>query len=115
MLRCRIIVWHAALARPEAASLPRIHAVASAKPLLTSCRVPRPHLPSDRSPAGERGTPTYAALDLGTNNCRLLMARAAGRSGFRLGEGLAATGHLSEAAMGRTIEALRICAQRVAG
>ncbi|HVA35293.1 MAG TPA: Ppx/GppA phosphatase family protein, partial [Stellaceae bacterium] len=86
---------------------------------------PRPHLPSDRSPAGERGTPTYAALDLGTNNCRLLMARAAGRSGFRvveafsrivrLGEGLAATGHLSEAAMGRTIEALRICAQRVAG
>ncbi|MDE2229770.1 MAG: Ppx/GppA family phosphatase [Alphaproteobacteria bacterium] len=53
------------------------------------------------------------------------MARAAGRNGFRvveafsrivrLGEGLAATGRLSEAAMGRTIEALKICADRVAG
>jgi exopolyphosphatase/guanosine-5'-triphosphate,3'-diphosphate pyrophosphatase len=53
------------------------------------------------------------------------MARAVGRSGFRvveafsrivrLGEGLAATGRLSEAAMARTIDALRICAERVAG
>lgn len=53
------------------------------------------------------------------------MARAGGRTGFRvveafsrivrLGEGLAATGRLSEAAMMRTIEALRICADRVAG
>ena len=47
------------------------------------------------------GTGVYAALDLGTNNCRLLIARRAGE-GFRvidafsrivrLGEGLAATG-----------------------
>ncbi|MGH6969910.1 MAG: Ppx/GppA family phosphatase, partial [Stellaceae bacterium] len=53
------------------------------------------------------------------------MARAIGGHGFRvidafsrivrLGEGLAATGRLSEAAMARTIEALRICAERVAG
>jgi exopolyphosphatase/guanosine-5'-triphosphate,3'-diphosphate pyrophosphatase len=66
---------------------------------------------------------TYAALDLGTNNCRLLVVRGAGR-GFRvvdafsrivrLGEGLAATGRLSEAAMARTIEALKICAAKVA-
>src|SRR5215469_8633247 len=61
----------------------------------------------------------YAALDLGTNNCRLLVARGAA-SGFRvidafsrivrLGEGLSATGQLSEPAMLRTLEALRICA-----
>ncbi len=66
---------------------------------------------------------TYAALDLGTNNCRLLVARGAGR-GFRvidafsriirLGEGLATTGVLSEPAMARAIEALRICAGKVA-
>jgi exopolyphosphatase / guanosine-5'-triphosphate,3'-diphosphate pyrophosphatase len=66
--------------------------------------------------------PSYAALDLGTNNCRLLIARRAG-GGFRvidafsrivrLGEGLAATGALSEAAMARTIEALRVCAGKI--
>jgi exopolyphosphatase/guanosine-5'-triphosphate,3'-diphosphate pyrophosphatase len=71
----------------------------------------------------ERARDTYAALDLGTNNCRLLVARGSGR-GFRvidafsrivrLGEGLAATGVLSEPAMARTIEALRICAGKVA-
>jgi len=84
-----------------------------------------PPLPSLQRPPIDRGAATYAALDLGTNNCRLLMARPAGRGGFRvveafsrivrLGEGLAATGRLSEAAMARTIEALRVCAERVAG
>src|SRR5262249_43812054 len=64
-----------------------------------------------------------AALDLGTNNCRLLIARPAG-SAFRvvdafsrivrLGEGLAATGSLSEAAMMRTPDALKICADKIA-
>ncbi len=64
----------------------------------------------------------YAALDLGTNNCRLLVARPAG-DGFRvidafsrivrLGEGLSANGRLSEAAMARTIDALRICAAKM--
>ena len=70
---------------------------------------------------------TYAALDLGTNNCRLLVARRvsrAGGSGFtvidafsrivRLGEGLATSGALCEAAMARTIDALKICAEKVA-
>ncbi|HUB97086.1 MAG TPA: Ppx/GppA phosphatase family protein [Stellaceae bacterium] len=64
-----------------------------------------------------------AALDLGTNNCRLLIARRQG-DGFRiidafsrivrLGEGLATTGRLSEAAMERTLGALRVCAGKVA-
>jgi exopolyphosphatase/guanosine-5'-triphosphate,3'-diphosphate pyrophosphatase len=64
----------------------------------------------------------YAALDLGTNNCRLLVARPS-RRGFlvidafsriiRLGEGLSHSGALSEEAMARTIEALRICAAKM--
>ncbi|GAB4166252.1 MAG: Ppx/GppA phosphatase family protein [Thalassobaculales bacterium] len=67
--------------------------------------------------------PLYGALDLGTNNCRLLLARPSA-DGFRvvdsysrivrLGEGLAATGRLSPAAMERTLAALRVCAQRLA-
>ena len=67
--------------------------------------------------------PNVAALDLGTNNCRLLVARASG-NGFRvvdafsrivrLGEGLAAAGALSETAMARTIEALKVCAGKIA-
>lgn len=65
----------------------------------------------------------YAALDLGTNNCRLLVARPS-RRGFqvvdafsriiRLGEGVGQTGRLSEDAMTRTISALRVCAEKMA-
>jgi exopolyphosphatase/guanosine-5'-triphosphate,3'-diphosphate pyrophosphatase len=64
-----------------------------------------------------------AALDLGTNNCRLLIATPGGDGGMRivdsfsrivkLGEGVVATGLLSEAAMERTIAALKICAERM--
>ncbi len=66
--------------------------------------------------------PNYAALDLGTNNCRLLIARPGGPGlrvvdAFsrivRLGEGLATTGRLSEAAMARTLDALKICADKI--
>ncbi len=66
---------------------------------------------------------TYAALDLGTNNCRLLIARPTGDrfrviDAFsrivRLGEGLSLTGRLSEAAIARTFEALRICRDKMA-
>ncbi|MGQ0531324.1 MAG: Ppx/GppA phosphatase family protein [Caulobacteraceae bacterium] len=67
--------------------------------------------------------PIFAALDLGTNNCRLLMAaqNADGSlkvvDGFsrivRLGEGLAHTGRLSEGAMARAYQALVACAQRI--
>ncbi|MDB5414328.1 MAG: Ppx/GppA family phosphatase [Rubritepida sp.] len=71
-----------------------------------------------------RGPPPalFAALDLGTNNCRLLIG-APTRHGFRvvdsfsrivrLGEGLAGTGALSDAAMDRTIAALLACAERL--
>lgn len=64
----------------------------------------------------------FAALDLGTNNCRLLIARPQG-DGFavvdafsrivRLGEGLATTGRLSDAAIERTIAALRVCSDKL--
>ncbi len=67
--------------------------------------------------------PVYAALDLGTNNCRLLVARPS-RRGFkvidafsriiRLGEGVTATGTLSPEAMQRTQQALLVCANKVA-
>ena len=67
--------------------------------------------------------PAYAALDLGTNNCRLLVARPS-RRGFkvidafsriiRLGEGVTASGVLSPEAMDRTFDALQICAAKIA-
>jgi len=69
-----------------------------------------------------RPAPRFAAIDLGTNNCRLLVA-APRHEGFRvvdafsrivrLGEGVTATGRLSEAAMDRTVEALKVCAQKM--
>src|SRR5579863_1226810 len=70
-----------------------------------------------------RRAPThFAALDLGTNNCRLLIATPTSR-GFRivdaysrivrLGEGLSQSGRLSEAAMERAIAALHICADKI--
>ncbi|MBB3656331.1 exopolyphosphatase/guanosine-5'-triphosphate,3'-diphosphate pyrophosphatase [Rhizobium sp. BK650] len=65
----------------------------------------------------------YAALDLGTNNCRLLIAQPTRPGQFRvvdafsrivrLGEGLAASGRLSDEAMERAIDALRICASKL--
>jgi exopolyphosphatase/guanosine-5'-triphosphate,3'-diphosphate pyrophosphatase len=67
--------------------------------------------------------PIFAALDLGTNNCRLLIA-ARTSNGFRiidsfsrivrLGEGLAMSGRLGEAAMERALGALRVCADKIA-
>ena len=64
----------------------------------------------------------YGALDLGTNNCRLLVAKPS-RRGFlvidafsriiRLGEGVLNSGRFSEAAMSRTIEALKVCAEKM--
>ncbi|HEV2678723.1 MAG TPA: Ppx/GppA phosphatase family protein [Aliidongia sp.] len=69
-----------------------------------------------------RRSEIFAALDLGTTNCRLLIARPAGErlrvvDSFsrivRLGEGLQASGVLSEAAMARTIDALSVCAEKL--
>ncbi len=65
---------------------------------------------------------SYAAIDLGTNNCRLLIARPAGENFVvvdafsrvvRLGEGLAQTGRLSEEAMDRAVGALKVCADKL--
>jgi exopolyphosphatase/guanosine-5'-triphosphate,3'-diphosphate pyrophosphatase len=74
---------------------------------------------TDSSPAG---TGVYAALDLGTNNCRLLIACPTG-DGFRvvdsfsriirLGEGVSATGCISDAAIERAIAALSICRDKI--
>ncbi|CAN7247960.1 Ppx/GppA phosphatase family protein [Bradyrhizobium sp. LjRoot220] len=77
--------------------------------------------PSGSAVAGaESGV--YAALDLGTNNCRLLIACPSG-DGFRvvdsfsriirLGEGISATGSISEAAIDRAIAALSICSDKI--
>jgi exopolyphosphatase/guanosine-5'-triphosphate,3'-diphosphate pyrophosphatase len=72
--------------------------------------------------ANGRGPNIYGALDLGTNNCRLLVARPS-RRGFqvidafsriiRLGEGVSQTGRLSDEAMRRTMDALKICSEKM--
>lgn len=70
----------------------------------------------------DSGVQLYGALDLGTNNCRLLLARP-DASGFsvvdafsrivRLGEGASRSGRLSDEAMRRTISAIRVCANKL--
>jgi len=73
-----------------------------------------------RGPKGH--AKTYAALDLGTNNCRLLIAKQMG-DGFRvidsyskvvrLGKGLSATGALSEESMKAAVDAIEVCARKI--
>lgn len=77
---------------------------------------------ASKADAGTFGEPIYGALDLGTNNCRLLLARPS-RRGFRvvdafsriirLGEGVSQTGRLSDHAMSRTMDALKVCAGKM--
>lgn len=66
--------------------------------------------------------PLYAALDLGTNSCRMLIARPRGSQfhvidsfskTVQLGAGLEASGRLSRASMGRTVQALRVCQKKL--
>ena len=76
--------------------------------------------PPKPAPSG----PLLAVLDLGTNNCRLLIAVPTPKGGFRvvdsfsrivrLGEGVGQTGLLSDIVLDRTIAALKICAERIA-
>ncbi|HEX6072072.1 MAG TPA: Ppx/GppA phosphatase family protein [Sphingomicrobium sp.] len=80
--------------------------------------------PSEPRPPRRRETyrHTYGALDLGTNNCRLLVARPT-EGGFtvidafsrivRLGEGMSQTGRLSDEAMDRAVGALSVCADKL--
>jgi exopolyphosphatase/guanosine-5'-triphosphate,3'-diphosphate pyrophosphatase len=68
------------------------------------------------------GRSVLAALDLGTNNCRLLIARPANNAFqvidafsriVRLGQGITTTKTLSVAAMDRTLDALKVCADKM--
>ena len=119
----------------EAISSAEASAQASATPCLsnaTSPALPAPLTPSPASTEAPRAQPwqkplpfhrqAYAAIDLGTNNCRLLIARPSGDHFMvidafsrvvRLGEGLAQSGSLSDAAMDRALGALSICADKL--
>lgn len=73
--------------------------------------------------SGHGSAPCFGAIDLGTNNCRLLIAIPR-RDGFRvidaysqvvrLGAGLSRTGAIAPEAMDRTLGALRVCARKMA-
>ncbi|MDZ4307660.1 Ppx/GppA phosphatase family protein [Allopontixanthobacter sp.] len=97
-------------------------------------RYKRPSQPQHKARSGSAGNSAdelcapvarrqaYAALDLGTNNCRLLIARPSGENFtvidavsrvVRLGEGLAKSGELSDAAMDRALGALQVCADKL--
>ncbi|MEQ9695908.1 Ppx/GppA phosphatase family protein [Shimia sp. SDUM112013] len=76
------------------------------------------------SPAPKPPDPSelYAALDLGTNSCRMLIAQPKGNQfhvvdsfskSVQLGAGLESTGRLSRGSMRRTVQALRICQQKL--
>ena len=83
---------------------------------------PRPARATDPGPGSPPRRDLYAALDLGTNNCRLLIARPA-CGGLqvvdsfsrivRLGEGLSVTGRLGQAAIDRTFAALAVCRDKI--
>lgn len=89
---------------------------------------PRRHRSATKAAPPSEGTsgvatqPVCAAIDLGTNNCRLLIAEPL-TEGFRvidafsrivrLGEGLQSTQRLSDAAISRTLTALRICSAKI--
>jgi exopolyphosphatase/guanosine-5'-triphosphate,3'-diphosphate pyrophosphatase len=76
----------------------------------------------DSAALPSQSSSVYAALDLGTNNCRLLIACPTG-DGFRvidsfsriirLGEGISATGRIGDAAIGRAVAALSICRDKI--
>jgi len=83
------------------------------------------HAPKKKKRPRSRSRNAYAALDLGTNNCRLLVAIPQQPGRFRvidafsrivrLGEGLAASGRLNDLAMDRAVDALKICAGKLDG
>lgn len=93
------------------------------KPLLQNNNRANGHKKDGTRKRSAKNNRVFAALDLGTNNCRLLIARPTARGfavidGFsrivRLGEGVSDAGELSDAAIERTVDALRICARKMA-
>ncbi len=112
-------------AQPEPTS-PQAHSDSAGDPEASGAlaeNAPRAE-PPDRFPGRPHPAPrqAYAAIDLGTNNCRLLIARPA-EANFvvidafsrvvRLGEGLAQTGRLSQSAMDRAVGALKVCSEKL--
>ena len=92
-------------------------------PALQQAHVGQSGPPQSRPPLRrETHRHTYGAIDLGTNNCRLLIARPTGgvftvidafSRVVRLGEGLSRSGSLSPDAMDRAVEALSICSDKL--
>jgi exopolyphosphatase/guanosine-5'-triphosphate,3'-diphosphate pyrophosphatase len=92
---------------------------------VASAPAPQPEaVPAFQEPPERRNghRHTYGAIDLGTNNCRLLIARPTGDSFtvvdafsriVRLGEGLSQSGRLSDVAMDRAVAALGVCADKL--
>ena len=81
-----------------------------------------PKVVEDASPVSPSPTDLYAALDLGTNSCRMLIAQSKGSQfhvvdsfsrTVQLGAGLERSGRLSKTSMHRTIQALRVCKQKL--
>ncbi len=111
---------------PTAGADVRVLAVPGEQPALAASHHDRPYREARPQGGGHVGgharATTYAALDLGTNNCRLLVARPSS-DGFRvvdafsrivrLGEGLGASNRLRDAAITRTIEALKVCRSKM--
>lgn len=95
-------------------------AVQPAPPIVTQ---QQPAVVADGQQRAPRTSEYFAALDLGTNNCRLLVATPTRPGQFRvvdafsrivrLGEGLSRTGRLSDAAMDRAVEALKVCRDKL--
>ncbi|TYR32274.1 Ppx/GppA family phosphatase [Mesorhizobium microcysteis] len=101
------------------------------EPASTASQTPSIAVSAQPGPTGQGGVrsprvpdlPVYAALDLGTNNCRLLVAIPQRPGQFRvidafsrivrLGEGLTGSGRLGDAAMDRAVEALKVCADKL--
>ncbi|WP_375291581.1 Ppx/GppA phosphatase family protein [Qipengyuania sp.] len=105
--------------RPERSPLPGVEPADDPSGEHTGRPAPFSAPPPGTRPARRQA---FAALDLGTNNCRLLIARPSGEhftviDAFsrvvRLGEGLATSGRLSDAAMDRALAALHVCADKL--
>ncbi|MEM9392357.1 MAG: Ppx/GppA phosphatase family protein [Pseudomonadota bacterium] len=112
--------------RPRRRGNPKLKSVPDTGALLAQRDLPVPSLPAAKVDAPDRGpdpADLYAALDLGTNSCRMLIAQPKGSQfhvidsfskSVQLGLGLEASGRLSRGSMARTVGALKICQRKLA-